>query len=236
MVETLAYDLTVFKIHFGNLILKAYTKGEHVLRIEATVHNTHELSCGRVVARFPTIVARLRGMLERFMTTLDCVDTAFISDQTMDQLPLPSRLGKTRVGGVDLNNPRIRTALSAVLALSPSPAGFSTAQFRAKIQSITGQSDGDYTPRQAAYDLKKLRAKDLITKLGRSRRYQLSPPSMRAITALLVLREHVIGPLFAGARTPPRASKPATWTLVDQHYQQLRLDMQPLFQELGIAA
>jgi hypothetical protein len=236
VVETLAYDLTVFKIHFGNLTLKAYTKGEHVLRIEATVHNTHDLRCGRVVDRFPQIVARLQGMLERFMTTLDCVDTAFISDQTMDQLPLPSRLGKTRVGGVDLNNPRIRTALSAVLALAPSPAGFSATDFRAKVQSMTGQSDGDYTPRQAAYDLKKLRAKDLITKLGRSRRYQLSPPSMRAITALLVLREHVIAPLLAGARTPPRASKPATWTLVDQHYQQLRLDMQPLFQELGIAA
>ena len=236
VVETLAYDLTVFKIHFGNLTLKAYTKGEHVLRIEVTVHNTHELRCGRVVARFPTIVTRLRGMLERFMTTLDCVDTAFISDQTMDQLPLPSRLGKTRVGGVDLNNPRIRTALSAVLALAPSPAGFSATDFRAKVQSMTGQSDGDYTLRQAAYDLKKLRAKDLITKLGRSRRYQLSPPSMRAITALLVLREHVIAPLLAGARTPPRASKSATWTFVDQHYQQLRLDMQPLFQELGIAA
>ena len=59
---------------------------------------------------------------------------------------------------------------------------------------------------------------------------------MRATTALLVLREHVIGPLLAGARTPPCASTPATWTLVDQHYQQLRLDMQPLFKELGIAA
>ena len=88
-----------------------------------------------------------------------------------------------------------------MLALAPSPAGFSATDFRAKVQSMTGQSDGDYTPRQAAYDLKKLRAKDLITKLGRSRRYQLSPPSMRAITALLVLREHVIGPLLAGART-----------------------------------
>ena len=170
------------------------------------------------------------------MTTLDCVDVAFIGDQTLDQLPLPSRLGKTRVGGVELNNLRMRSALSAALALAPSPAGFSAAEFRAKVQWLTGQFDGDYTPRQAAYDLKKLRAKDLITKLGRSRRYQLSPPSMRAMTALLVLREHVIGPLLTGARTPPRAAKPATWTLVDQHYQQLRLDMQPLFQELGIAA
>src|SRR6266849_3259909 len=87
VVETLAYDLTVFKIHFGSLTLKAYTKGEHVLRVEAIVHNTHELRCGRVVDRFPQLVARLQGMLERFMTTLDCVDVAFISDQTMDQLP-----------------------------------------------------------------------------------------------------------------------------------------------------
>ena len=102
MVETLAYDLTVFKVHFGNLTLKAYTKGERVLRIEAVAHNTQELRCGRVVARFPQLVFRLHNMLERFMTTLDCVDAAFISDGTLDQLPLPSRLGKTRVGGVDL--------------------------------------------------------------------------------------------------------------------------------------
>src|SRR5216684_1685112 len=108
--------------------------------------------------------------------------------------------------------------------------------FRAKVQSMTGQSDGDYTPRQAAYDLKKLRAKNLITKLGRSRRYELSPPSMRAVTALLVLREHVIRPLLAGVQTPPRTSKPATWTPLDWHYEHLRLAMQPLFQELGIAA
>jgi hypothetical protein len=236
VVETLAYDLTVFKLHFGNLTLKAYTKGEHVLRIEAVAHNTQELRCGRVVARFPTIIARLRGMLERFMTTLDCVDAAFISDETIDQLPLPSRLGKTRVGGVDLNNLRMRRALSAVLGLTPSPAGFTTAHFRAKVRSMAGQSDADYTPRQAAYDLKKLRAKDLITQLGRSRRYQLSPPRMRAITALLVLREHVIAPLLAGARTPARPNKPSTLTIIDQHYQQLRLDMQPLFHELGIAA
>jgi hypothetical protein len=50
---------------------------------------------------------------------------------------------------------------------------------------MTGLSDADYTHRRAAYDLKKLRAKDLITNLGRSGRYELSPPNMRAITALL---------------------------------------------------
>ncbi len=234
VLETPVYDLTVFKLHFGKLTLKGYTKGERVLRFEVVVHNVRDLDCGRVLARFPEIVARLEGMLERFLTTLDCVDVAFISDQLLDHLPMPSRLGKTRVGGVDLNNPRIRRALSAVLALGPSPRGFSMSQLRAKVQSMTGQPD--YTNRQAAYDLKKLRAKQLITKLGRSRRYQVSPPGMRAITALLILREHVIEPLLAGIRTPARPSKPTILTIIDQHYEHLRLDIQPLFEELGIAA
>ncbi len=47
MIETPVYDLTNFKVHFGRLTLKAYTKGEHVLRFEAIVHNTKELRCRR---------------------------------------------------------------------------------------------------------------------------------------------------------------------------------------------
>jgi len=235
VLETPVYDLTVFKLHFGKLTLKAYTKGEHVLRFEVVVHNTHDLGCGRVLARFPLIVARLLSILERFLTTLDCVDVAFISDQTLDQLPLPSRVGKVRVGGIDLNNPRMRAALSAVLALGPSPLGFGVAQFRAKVLSMTGQSDADYTPRHAAYDLKKLRGKQLITKMGRSRRYELCPSSLRSIAALQILRDHVIRPVIAGigaTRLDPPTLSPA----LDRLYERLRLDMQPVFEQLRIAA
>ena len=234
VLETPTYDLTVFKLHFGKLTLKAYTKGERLLRFEVVIHNVRDLDCGRVVERFPHIVAQLSGMLERFLTTLDCVDVAFISDQTLDQLPLPSRLGKTRVGGIDLNNLRIRIALTAVLALGPSPTGFSVSNLQAKVHSMTGRTQ--YTKREAAYDLKKLRAKQLITKLGRSRRYQAAPSGMRAIAALLVLRDHVIKPILAGVRTSAPSAKPPISTLIDQHYNQLRLDFQPLFEELGIAA
>ncbi len=38
-LERPVYDLTVFKVHFGYLTLKAYTKGERVLRFEAVVHS-----------------------------------------------------------------------------------------------------------------------------------------------------------------------------------------------------
>jgi hypothetical protein len=93
---------------------------------------------------------------------LDCVDVGFIPDATLDELPLPSQIAATRVGGVDLNKPRVRAALAAVLALSAAPGGFTVADVTAKVHTMTGHTD--YTIRQAVYDLRKLRGKNLVDK------------------------------------------------------------------------
>ena len=89
-IETPTYDLTVFKLHFGRLTGKAYTKGERVLRFEAIAHNTAELRCGRMIEKFPEIVTELAGIVDRFATALDCVDTGFIGDDILDELPTGS--------------------------------------------------------------------------------------------------------------------------------------------------
>jgi hypothetical protein len=232
VIEKPQYGLAWFRIRFGLLQLKAYTKGEHVLRLEATVHNTKELRCRRSLDNFPEIITRPAGMAGRFATTLDCADISFLADGTLDELPLPSRLGATRVGGIDLNKPRIRAALSAALALTAAPRGFTVAEFTARVQAMTGQAG--YTTRQAAYDLRKLRGKNLIIKPGRSRRYQTPAPAARTIAALLALRDQVIAPILAGVRSPRRGRKPAHWALIDRDYETLRIGMQALFHDLGI--
>jgi hypothetical protein len=118
------YDLTIFKLHCGKLTLKIYTKGERVLRIEALAHNTQELNCGRSLEKFPELVSRLKAVLERFAETLSCIDQCFIADEMLEHLPLASRVGKTLVGGIDLNKARMRQVVEALIALSPSPNGF----------------------------------------------------------------------------------------------------------------
>ena len=235
-VETLTYDLTIFKLHFGKLTLKAYTKGERVLRFEAIVHNTTELRCGRRVERFPQIVAQLEQILERFMRHLYCMDATFISDATLDQLPTPTSIGKTRVGGIDLNKPRIRAVLQATLALAGAPNGFTVGQLAEQVRSMEVIPDLDYDTRRAAYDLKKLRAKALVTLVPHARRYRLPSEAVRTIGALVILREHVIRPLLAGARTATRRLRPANCAPIDDHYEAIRQETQKLFQDLGIAA
>jgi hypothetical protein len=234
VIEKPQYGLAWFRIRFGMLQLKAYTKGEHVLRIEATVHNTKELRCRRSVEHFPEIISRLAGMAGRFATTLDCADIGFLPDGTLDELPRPARTGATRTGGIDLNKPRIRAALAAALTLATAPRGFTVAEFTAKVGAMTGQ-DG-YTIRQGAYDLRKLRGKNLALKPARTHRYHIPPDAARTIAALLALRDHVIAPLIAGIRSPRRGRKPAHWTAVDRDYETLRIGMHALFHDLGIAA
>jgi hypothetical protein len=232
VIEKPRYGLSWFRISFGRLQLKAYTKGEHVLRFEATVHNTRELRCRRSLDNFDQIIDRLAGMADRFATALDCADTAFLPDGVLDELPLPAQTGPRRTAGIDLNKPRIRAALSAALALAPAPGGFTVAEHAAKVRAMAGHDS--YTTRQAAYDLRKLRGKQLVDKPGRTRRYHVPPDSARTIAALLTLRDHVIAPILAGVRSPRRGRKPKIWTAVDRDYEALRTGMQTLFQHIGI--
>jgi len=99
---------------------------------------------------------------------------------------------------------------------------------------MTGQSERNYTIRQGAYDLRKLRGKQLLDKPGRSRRYHVpdhaartSPASSRsATTSSLPSSPASAAP--ASAASPPRG--PAS-TATNEH---LRITMQTLLSDLAI--
>lgn len=200
------------------------------------VHNAKELSCGRALPNFPVMVGMLRGMLERFLHSLYYVDRCFIADDLLDRLPEPAQVGKARVGGVDCNQSRIRLVMQASLALSTAPKGFTASDLARKFGDLSGSKHNPYTPRQAAYDLKKLRGKQLIEKIGSSHRYRPSTAGLRAMAGLVVLRDKIIKPLLASCCQRKRGPKPRNATPIDTHYDQLQLAMRKLFDELGFAA
>jgi hypothetical protein len=235
-VEKPAYDVTIFKVHYGKLTLKIYSKGERVLRVEVMVHNTGDLPYTRQLCDFPKIVQRMKGMLENFLNALYCIEASFISDDTLEKLPEHSQVGHTRVGGVDFNRPRMRRVMGAVLALSTAPSGFTAAELAAKVRGDHGLEASAYGPRQAAYDLKKLRGKDWLDKPGRSRRYQAKPPGLRAMSALFVLRDKVIQPLLAAHCRLTPGRPPIRQAPIDAHYQRLQHHLRDLFQDLGLVA
>ena len=126
----------------------------------------------------------------------------------------------------------MRTVVEAVIALSPSPNGFTASDIAARVR----ERCAPYGSRHAAYDLKKLRGKQIVRRIGHTRRYEPLASGLRAITALIVLRNKAIKPILAAAQSlrPTRGHqnpKP-----IDAHYETLRVAMHGVFRELGIAA
>jgi len=71
---------------------------------------------------FPEIVLRLRGILERFLNAVGCMDACFVSDDTLENLSQPAPVGQIKVGGIGLLKPRMR-GLTARSWHGPLPQG-----------------------------------------------------------------------------------------------------------------
>jgi hypothetical protein len=230
-----SYDLTVFKIKWGNLTLKIYDKGGRVLRIEVVVHNAKELRSGRMLERLPTLLQRMQDMLVRFLGTIQAAHVSFLDVASFESLTEPTTRGTRRLAGIDLNKARNRHVVDAVLELSTRPDGFTVAQLAEAVRPRSGQDANTYTPRNAAYDVAKMIGKKLLRRIERSRRYAVDPPAISTLCAYLLLCEKVIKPLLAGI-VRPHGRPPKHCTALDQHYVALREELHRTFQTIGLAA
>ena len=87
-----------------------------------------------------------RDILQRFMDALSCIDQCFIADSMLEELPAPSSVGKTEVGGIDLNKARMRWVVEALIALgvSPSARGFTASELARQVRLLSNQTESDY--------------------------------------------------------------------------------------------
>src|SRR5262249_29404487 len=97
-------------------------------------------------------------------------------------------------------------------ALAPSPNGFTATDVAARVGGFGNDRRAPYGPRHAAYDLKKLRGKHIVCRIGHTRRYEPLANGLRAMTALVVLRNSdQTSPRRRPASSPDsRRAKPQT--------------------------
>ena len=233
-VEAPSYDLTVFKVKWGNLTLKIYDKGGRVLRIEVVAHNVKDLRSGKILDKLPELLKRMREMLVRFLGTVQAAHLAFLDEGAFERWSKPTQRGTRRLAGIDLNKARNRHVMDAVVALSTRPSGFTLAQVAEAVQQRAAPSTKAYTSRNAAYDLAKLSGKKLVHRVKGSRRYKADTSGVRAMCAYLVLRDKVIKPLLAGV-VRPFVRAPKVQAPIDQHYVRLREELNRTFETIGLA-
>jgi len=234
-LKTPEYDLTVFKVQWGGVLLKIYDKGQRVLRVEVTVHNAGQLGCGKLLPKLPQLLKRMRQILQRFLSVVQAAHLSFLDLGAFEQWAQPVQRGKRRLAGIHLDNVRNRLVLDAVMGLAPHPQGFMLKDVAHAVRERTRWSPKQYPVRKARYDLAKLRGKKLVTRIPGTRTYRCQAPGISTICAYLILREKVIKPLLAGVARP-KGRPPNNLHPGDRHYIILRVELRSALQTLCLAA
>ena len=232
VVEKPVYDLTVFKVHFGRLTVKMYSKGARVLRVEASAHNTADLHFGRSLEKFPGIIDRLAAILDEFLNKLQCVDVSHLDAQTVLAWDKPGSVGTCRTAGIKVNDDRQRAVMDALVALSIVPNGITTSGLAAKVREILNLDESEYSCRHASYDLKKFRGKGIVTKSA-ARTYRVTNDGLKSMTGYLVLLEKVILPVLAEMKHPRQNRYVPE---IDPHIMNMRNEIKAIFRQHNIAA
>jgi hypothetical protein len=130
----------------------------------------------------------------------------------------------------------MQRVVRGLLALSASPGGFTASQLANHVVGQTALTGYCYGPRQASYDLKKLRGRQWCFGSGRPGGVEASPEALRTLNAVALLQNKVIRPVLASITGAATTNELDSSTALDERYQTLRKEMVLTLRQLGFVA
>ena len=204
-IEDMNLPNPVIRSHYANGFIKQYVRDHLILRTEPATNNVNDYGINKAVANLPALRKRLSEITDNYLTVQQDILETFIDRGQLRTLTQPTitATGK-RIPGLKLDNPRQLAVMHALVRFAHIAAGgtFTPAEIHPYVIDVLGSSPERYTLASLRYDLSKLRAKQLIVKVPRSRRYRLLSQGYSICLVFLKLFERIYAPLTAGVLSP----------------------------------
>jgi hypothetical protein len=241
-IEDMDLPNPVIRSHYGNGFIKQYVRDHLILRTEAGSNNVNDYKVNKAVQNLPALRNALSAINDNYLNVQQDILETFIDRGELRRLaePTVTAAGK-RIPGLKLDHPRQLALMHALVRFAHVAAGntFTTAEIHPHVIEALGCRPDAYTLASLRYDLSKLRAKGLITKVSRSRRYQLLPHGYSICLIFLKLFERVYAPLTAGLLSPVAADarlQSQKRSQLDRLYQKVIDDLDSLVRAVGLKA
>jgi hypothetical protein len=226
----------VLRSYYQTSFVKQYEKADRLLRTETCINNTYHLAIGRRLENLPALVERMAGTNQRYLDL-----QAELLDSTVDTgqfaaLAHPTVLGKRRVPGIKLHDDRVIRLLDTLLHPGGLIADWTSRDAHGRILRRHRLAESAYRLSQLRYDLTKLRAKGLVERVGKTRRYRVTVLGLKLGIILVKARTQFLGPLCTLANMAQPLHSTANPSRVEATMRQLDTDLNDLCQSLGLMA
>jgi hypothetical protein len=210
VIEDLDLPNPVIRSHYGHGFAKQYVRDDRLLRTEPATNNVYDYGVKKDVENLSLLRNRMAEIVDHYHDVQQDVLETFVDRGQLRKLAEPTVLpsGK-RVPGLKLDHPRQLAVMHSLVRFANVAAGgtFTTADLYAPALDALGQTEKQYSLASFRYDLSKLRAKGLVEKVPRSRRYRLVGKGYSICLVFLKLFEKIYAPLTAGLLAPFRGDR-----------------------------
>lgn len=240
VIEDLQLPNPVIRSHYGNGFIKQYVRDHLNLRTEPATNNVADYGIKKAIENLPALRAKLSSIIDSYLNVQQDILETFVDRGQLRQLAQPTVLPNgRRIPGLKLDHPRQLALMHALVRFANIAAAntFTTQEIYPHTLKALGATPDDYSLASLRYDLYKLRAKGLVHKLPRSRRYQLPPQGYSLCLVFLKLFERVYAPLTAGLLRPvpgDRKLRQQRQSQLDRLYQRIVDDLDQLLSALGL--
>jgi hypothetical protein len=221
----------VIRSHYGHGFVKQYVRDHLLLRTEPATNDVRDYGVRKAVEHLPRLRTTLAGIVDRYHDVQQDILETFVDRGQLRRLAEPTVLPSgRRIPGLKLDHPR-------QLALMHALVRFKTADLYPHTLAALDVAPETYSLASLRYDLSKLRAKGLVDKVPRTRRYRLLPEGYRVCVVFLKLFERIYAPLTAGLLQPFHGDarvQDAKRHQLDRLYQRVVDDLDRLLHAVGL--
>jgi hypothetical protein len=190
-------------VDYKHTTIKQYHKEGQALRTETTINNTRDFGIGKRLTNLPALreigFFANRRLLRVQRLSCDPITGADALAAITGTLTTATGI---RVPGLRFAEQRSHALLSALLVFRCHPNGFTNKDLRALTAELRGLDPGSVSPGQMTYDLRRLKTRNLITRIEGSHRYRVTDHGLDTAKFLTCVHDRVLRTGLAELATP----------------------------------
>jgi hypothetical protein len=241
-IEDMDLPNPVIRSHYRNGFIKQYVRDHLILRTEPATNNVTDYGVNKSVEHLPALRDKMAAVIDNYLNVQQDILETFVDRGQLQHLAKPTLTASgKRIPGLKLDNPRQLAVMHALVRFAQIAAAstFSTGEIHPHVTAALGSATECYSLGSLRYDLSKLRAKGLVEKLPRSRRYRLPAKGYSVCLIFLKLFDRLCAPLAAGLLNPvpgDAALPRQKLSLLDRLYQGVSTALDRLMRAIGLAS
>jgi hypothetical protein len=228
----------VLRWYYRTSFAKQYVCGDQhadrILRTETCSNDTYHFDVGRRLENLQLLHEKLAAINDRCLDEQAELLASAVDTGQLAALAQPTLIGQRRIPGLKLHDDRVIRLLETVL----NPRGFinhwTTRELHTRLVARHQLAADEYRLSQLRYDLSKLRAKGLVERIGKTRRYRLTPTGLKLGVLLVKLRTRLLGPLVSLIANPAPPPSTRRSNSVDIAYRELDMALDHLSAAIGL--